>query len=802
MEEQVYQGYLYRRNSPAEDWVRVGPAPGGAVVRPVDQYAANKEARAAQDQEFQSTTTAIAERGDSRSEQKSRIDNAQALRKEYSSLPEVRSFKVATQMASSALNTADNPQGDIALTYAFAKAMDPESVVRDQENRMVTNSQPWFQSAVENIKKQFGMDGAGNFTPEARARLREEVIKVVATRKPLYEARRREMGFLAQEYGIKPEQIIGEDDIKAFAPAFREYAVKHGDPNGVVAGFLGEPIPQPDTLRSAPAGSQTQALKIPPEMQREHDAYLRQNWGRLDPQAYSAFRVGLDQKYGFGSNPEGYAASVDAMNRDAAAGRLPEGMVIPPVEADMSGLDVMRNDAVNNPYGAAVAGALNAGGFGIPGALAPDQWGAIQEENYWPALGGEIAGGVAGTGLMGGLLRGAAGRTGIEALATPLAADIGYGATYGATQGEDPLYGAVGGAAGGLIGNRLGGFIGGNFPGTVGYGGAVRRLDESVPTSRQLRDKASALYKQAENTGEVIGPNETLALRDRVYDLLHNEGRVTPAGRLTEVLPKVRELANLVNDYADKPMTAKEFQAVRGVAGDAVTSGDNAERRIARMLLGEVDDWADAATPQMGGYLRDARKVASRYLQGDDIALARELADVRAGQFSNAGRGNALRTDFRQLDRNIAKGNQSFSPAVEEAISNVARGDQATNLFRNIGRFAPTGAMSALPSLGVGGIGLASMGPVGLALGAGFAGATHGSRAIGQRMTDRAAQIAENLAYAGPEYGQHLAQIVSDARGRGGNIASGASAPTTSDIINLLLTYGDEEPEAVAYAPQ
>jgi hypothetical protein len=794
MEERAYQGYIYRRSGPGAEWKMVGPAQRGQVI--TDPYRAAEEQRkgaaeerAREDQRLQEQRYGLDVRGDERREASEAITNPQTLRKEYAALPEIKAFKVASQMASQALGTAANPQGDIALTYAFAKVMDPESVVRDQEANMVTNSQPWFQSAVENIKKQFGMDGAGNFTPEARARLRDEIVRAVASRKPLYEARRNEMVGVARANGIDPGQVVGQSDTEVFAPAFREYAVKYGDPSGAISSFLGEQIARPENMQAAGAGATTEAIPIPPEMQQEHAAYLQQNWGRLDPQDYAAFRINLDRKYNFGSNPEGYAKSATELNKDAAAGRLPTNAPIPSVERELSTLDRIRNDLVSNPAGAAVAGGLNAGGFGIPSLLAPAEMQALREANPASSFAGDVAGGVGGTALAGTLLRGAAGRMGAggvaDILANPMTADVAYGSIYGATQADDPLYGAVAGGVGAAAGNRVGRVVGEAFPGITGVGPAMRRANESVPTSRELRDQAGELYNAAEATGEQIAETETFALADRVANVLSAEGRLGPTGRLTEVQPKVKEAYQLVQDYAGEPMTPKQVQTVRKVIGDAVTSKDADERRIARLLMGEFDDWTAGAAPQMAETLGQARGVSQRYLQGDELAMARDLADVRAGQFSQSGLGNALRTDFRQLDRRIARGDQNFSPEVETAIADVARGTPSSNAMRFIGRFAPMGPMSSLPYVGMVGGGAASADPLLSLGGVGLAGLTYGARQAEEAMAERAAQQAINRAYGGPEYGAVLDALMESARQRGARAGAALGAETSRAGMEL-----------------
>lgn len=791
MEERVYQGHVYRRAGPDQPWQIVGPAQGGQpapsiITKPADPYRAREEQRKEQDQGFETERLRLSREAAARQLMADRIENPQKLRKEYATLPEVKEYKLASQMAAAALGTDDSPQGDIALVYSFAKAMDPGSVVRDQESAMITNSQPWFQSAVAQIKKQFGMDGSGNFSPDARRRIRLEIIRNLTSRRPLYEARRAEMADVAKINGIDAAEVVGKDDTGVFSNAFRAYAEKHGDEGDVIYNLIGGDPIKPKPQKAAGYGAKETSVQLPEEMQKAHSDYLAKHWGKVDPQDYAAFRVNLDKKYGFGSDPAGYAASVAELNKAAAQGSSSLGNQIPAIKKDLSGWDQFRNNILSNPLGAGAASAMNAGSLGLPSLAAPAQMQAIREEYPKSSFVGEIAGGVGGTALTGLGLRAAVkgGESAIaQALANPLSADVAYGAGYGATQADDPLYGAAGGGLAGLLGNRVGNAMGRSFPQATFAGRAVTAADEAVPTGDDLRTIASDLYTKAEATGARIGGDETLALADNASKLLSAEGRLTPAGRLTEVQPKVKEAYGLIQDYAGEEMSPKAVQTMRSVIGDGMNSQDGAEKRIAKLLLGEFDGWTDGVAPELASGLRDARGVASRYLQGDKIAQARELADVRAGQFSNSGTGNALRTDFRQLDRAIAKGQESFSPAVESAVSEVARGTRTGNVLRNIGRFAPTGPVSAIPMLLAAGGGSAVAGPAGaVALPALMAGGGFAARSLGNYLTDRSAQVAEKLAYGGPEYEQAILAALADAGAQGGH----AGAILSTDLARLL----------------
>lgn len=201
-----------------------GPAPAQPAVpgfipgtpKAVDPY---KDAGDKRDQ----TRTDIAVRGEVRDVDNTAFNQKDKLSERYSKLPEVKNYRVAVQQLAQAINTGEGPQSDLALTYAFAKAMDPESVVRESEQGMVTGSQPWFTSAVEATKKQFGMDGAGNYTPETRKQIRTQIANSVAQRNKLYNQQRNYFTELAKRNQFDPYEIVGEHDANPFAESVRAW---------------------------------------------------------------------------------------------------------------------------------------------------------------------------------------------------------------------------------------------------------------------------------------------------------------------------------------------------------------------------------------------------------------------------------------------------------------------------------------------------------------------------------------------------------------------------------------------------
>jgi hypothetical protein len=204
----------------------------------------------------------------------------------------------------------------------------------------------------------------------------------------------------------------------------------------------------------------------------------------------------------------------------------------------------------------------------------------------------------------------------------------------------------------------------------------------------------------------------------------------------------------LLDDYAGEVMNPTQMQVIRDTLADARNATQGKERRIASKMLEEFDNFTTPLAPE----LDEARKVSQRYLKAGKLENMRELGDIRAGQFTNSGPENAMRTEYRQLDRAIAKGQEAgWSEAERQAIANVSRGTPGQTIARNIGKLAPTGPVSFMAGAGVPFmVGNAVGGPAAGAASAGVASALgYGGKALANSLQGRNIQIAELLARSG-----------------------------------------------------
>jgi hypothetical protein len=373
--------------------------------------------------------------------------------------------------------------------------------------------------------------------------------------------------------------------------------------------------------------------------------------------------------------------------------------------------------------------------------------GQMTAKNEGAALAGDVVGSlVAG----GGLAKG--GFTLMNAAKPTVASMAGRGALEGAAYGAVSGFGrseadsVEGRGRDALTGGILGGVAGGALGG-VGGKLAERAGRKAVPTVQQLDDAAGLKYEAARASGVVAPQQGTQAISATIRKIAVDEGLISPTGRLDTSRPMIAEALRTFQDYSKGTMTVPQMQSVRRKLTDAAGSPTPGERRIAMKMLEEFDNFTSKLAPQ----LAEGNAIYHQMKKGELIEKTIELAGSRAGQFSGSGFENALRTEFRALERQIIKGElKGLSQAEIDAITKVARGGVPENIARYIGKFAPTGVVpfmgGAVPAV----VGTATGNPVlGMAASLGLMGAGAAGRSAATYMTSRNAQIAAELARNG-----------------------------------------------------
>lgn len=272
----------------------------------------------------------------------------------------------------------------------------------------------------------------------------------------------------------------------------------------------------------------------------------------------------------------------------------------------------------------------------------------------------------------------------------------------------------------------------------------LERVPSAAPTIEELAEGARLAYKRASDAGIAIAPESFGGFSANLARKLESEG-IDPTlhPSTTAALRRIAE--------TDGPVSLDKLETLRRIANDARKSTAPADRRLASMIVDDIDDFvaklddADvtAGNPKQAAALKEARNLYSRRMKAEEINQLIERAKISAPNFSASGLENAIRTEFRALAKNDKK-MRRFTPAERAAIVRVAKGGKVENALRLLGKFAPTGVVSTGLS---GGVGFALAGPAG---GVALPMLGLGSRAAATRMTLRNAQRAEELMRRGP----------------------------------------------------
>jgi hypothetical protein len=284
---------------------------------------------------------------------------------------------------------------------------------------------------------------------------------------------------------------------------------------------------------------------------------------------------------------------------------------------------------------------------------------------------------------------------------------------------------------------------------------AVFAARGKVPTTSELRTLGNEAYARADEAGLVIRPESAERLKKSIADAIADEGGADPTlhARTAAVLRRVAD---------EQPRTLQDVDRMRQLARDAASSGDPADARLARKIIGKIDDYSEklstldvsAGRPdQAVQSLRDARDYWSRFRKSEVIdELVRKAEIDAASNYSQSGLENALRKHFRQLAKSDDL--RMFAPEERAAIEKVAKGGPVENALRYVGKFAPHGVVSA-----------AALGAFGEAHGAGGALATAGLAELGRRaatrMTKQNVQRTSELVRRGTQRGAKIQEITS-----------------------------------------
>lgn len=267
-------------------------------------------------------------------------------------------------------------------------------------------------------------------------------------------------------------------------------------------------------------------------------------------------------------------------------------------------------------------------------------------------------------------------------------------------------------------------------------------VSKDAPSIEQLRTEKNAAYKRSEEAGVQISEFSFKKLKGKILNELGERVDPTLHPDTTAALKRVMDTKGA--------LSLEKLDQLRQIANDAKGSIKPADQRLAARVVDSIDEFVDGISakditrgdPAGAAALKEARALNTRLKKGEQIQELFDRAEIKAGaNYSQSGLENALRAEFKSLALK-QKQMRRFTPEERAAIIKVAKGGKLENAMRFLGKFAPTGVVSATLS---GGLGAMVMGPGGVAIPmAGLVG-----RAAATRMTLRNAQRASETVRRG-----------------------------------------------------
>lgn len=357
------------------------------------------------------------------------------------------------------------------------------------------------------------------------------------------------------------------------------------------------------------------------------------------------------------------------------------------------------------------------------------------------------------------------------------------GATYGFGSGEGGFderadsasTGAILGAAGGVAAPVIGKGVQ-KGASVIANRAANKATVAAAPTIDDLAARSDALFRRADDMGVVVRPESYQRLAGQLRNMASSAGvdpGVTPASNAA--LGRVLQEAD-----AGVPLSLQKLNTVRAVIQNAAGANDPNERRIASMMLEQVDGFIDDLTPDqlvsntandVGPVLREARSLWGRMRRTQMVDEATEKAARRAASTGSGGNvNNAIRQNLRAILDNPTK-RRGFSDVELQAMEDVVRGTPSQNALRLIGKLSPQGNGLMLAA----NLGAAAIDPITLG---GTAVAT-GAKALADRGTQQSTNLARALVASG---GNRVVPASTATRGKLAELLLQRNAPVTGQL--------------------
>lgn len=386
----------------------------------------------------------------------------------------------------------------------------------------------------------------------------------------------------------------------------------------------------------------------------------------------------------------------------------------------------MTMGVVGDEAAGAVDAALGRGGYAERRDFYRQQEADIEASNPKLALAADVAGALLGPGKGAGAFI-SKGTTTASRVGRGALTGAGAGVVSGATEGENATERFNDGLVGAAIGVGSGGVLTGVGQGFLKAAEVMKRNPQAsklVPTVEGLQATARDLFAKAEASGARMPKGRVVALSRGA------ERKLNDQGYHPRLHPRIGVVLDELKDMGDGPQSLQRLEQARRIAGNAAQSLQPDERRLASVIIDEID----TAVNKMGAgssKLREARDVWGRMRRLETIEGIIEDAS------NSKNFEQSLKTKFAAMLRNPKK-LRGFNPKERALMKRIAQGSMVEKALAALGRQLSPNSLSGIALTGGAaystGIGAAAIPAIGM-----------GARAGANAMTRSNAQALRNL---------------------------------------------------------
>jgi len=263
---------------------------------------------------------------------------------------------------------------------------------------------------------------------------------------------------------------------------------------------------------------------------------------------------------------------------------------------------------------------------------------------------------------------------------------------------------------------------------------APKGILASAPTAENLAADATKLYAATKASGTAFKPDVFGAEMGKIGADLRELGyhpKLHP-----DIKVALQELTN-----TKKPKDMLELQSLREFIANGQGSKNPKEKMLATVLKDKFDDFVvnapieaiSSGSAEGAKTWQQARDTYSRLRKSEVFTNMAERAEI-----DKAGMGieKSLTNQLRALAKDPKK-MRLFTPDEQAAIVQAAKGGTVQNILSQFGRFAPTSAVSSIPSI----LATAASAPLGLAATAGAIGSRMASTKMKQNELNKLAAV-------------------------------------------------------------